>query len=534
MDARVAQAPHGVAAKLARVNPLIDDRDVEFMLDEVLDLAALARSRTSRITIARPSIWCSASRARARARRAVPGVSRARRRAAALVDGTRHGASRAARAVRRGSSSSALDRGAAPARGRRRSSCRSPCARSRRAYLMAGEPVGVRLRRPDPGRRAPARGVRQRRAARDVHGAACTRRVDRHDGADRAAGRLEPRRRHDARDADARRHYSIRGAKIFISGGDHDLTENIVHLTLARIDGAPPGIKGVSLFCVPKRRVEGGALVDNDVASPALIHKIGWRGLPSIALELRRARRLPRLARRRAAPGHPLHVPDDERGAHHGRPQRRRDGVGRVPRGARVRARRARRAAPLAARDPAAPQVADHRARRRAPHAAAPEGDRRGRRSRSVARRALLRRPRRARDDADARARAAAARSADAGREERSPPSAASRPTRSRCRSTAATATRASTCPRRGCAIRSSTPSTRARPASRRADLLGRRAVAKGGAALVALGREIAKACERAREANLIADRHAAGHSTDRVDPRGSRRSSTPCAASAR
>ncbi|MEO8551885.1 MAG: acyl-CoA dehydrogenase, partial [Kofleriaceae bacterium] len=51
------------------------------------------------------------------------------------------------------------------------------------------------------------------------------------------------------------------------------------------------------------------------------------------------------------------------------------------------------------------------------------------------------------------------------------------------------------------------------------ADLLGRRAVAKGGAALVALGREIAKACERAHEANVIADRHASGHATDRVDP---------------
>jgi len=71
---------------------------------------------------------------------------------------------------------------------------------------------------------------------------------------------------------------------MFISGGDHDLTENIVHMVLARIDGAPPGTKGVSLFCVPKRRVEGGALVDNDVAVAGVIHKIGWRALPSLAL----------------------------------------------------------------------------------------------------------------------------------------------------------------------------------------------------------------------------------------------------------
>ena len=78
--------------------------------------------------------------------------------------------------------------------------------------------------------------------------------------------------------------YRIRGAKIFISGGDHDLTDNIVHMVLARIDGAPAGTRGVSLFCVPKRRVEGDKLVDNDVAVAGVIHKIGWRGLPSLAL----------------------------------------------------------------------------------------------------------------------------------------------------------------------------------------------------------------------------------------------------------
>jgi butyryl-CoA dehydrogenase len=78
--------------------------------------------------------------------------------------------------------------------------------------------------------------------------------------------------------------YLIHGAKIFISGGDHDLTENVVNMTLARIDGAPAGIKGVSLFAVPKRRAEGGALVFNDVHVAGAIHKIGWRGLPSLAL----------------------------------------------------------------------------------------------------------------------------------------------------------------------------------------------------------------------------------------------------------
>lgn len=78
--------------------------------------------------------------------------------------------------------------------------------------------------------------------------------------------------------------FLLDGAKIFISGGDHDLTDNIVHMVLARIDGAPPGIKGVSLFCVPKRRFVDGVAVDNDVRTTGLIHKIGWRGLPSVAL----------------------------------------------------------------------------------------------------------------------------------------------------------------------------------------------------------------------------------------------------------
>ncbi len=79
--------------------------------------------------------------------------------------------------------------------------------------------------------------------------------------------------------------FRIEGSKIFISGGDHDLTENIVHMVLARIDGAPAGLRGVSLFCVPKRRVAAGdELVDNDVSVTGMIHKIGWRGLPSLAL----------------------------------------------------------------------------------------------------------------------------------------------------------------------------------------------------------------------------------------------------------
>ena len=80
-------------------------------------------------------------------------------------------------------------------------------------------------------------------------------------------------------------YYLIKGSKIFISGADHSFRDNVVNLTLARIDGAPSGTKGISLFAVPRMRRENGSLVSNDVTVAGLIHKIGWRGLPSLALE---------------------------------------------------------------------------------------------------------------------------------------------------------------------------------------------------------------------------------------------------------
>ncbi|HEY8078544.1 MAG TPA: acyl-CoA dehydrogenase family protein, partial [Labilithrix sp.] len=75
--------------------------------------------------------------------------------------------------------------------------------------------------------------------------------------------------------------YTIRGTKIFISGGDHDLAENIVHLVLARVEGAPPGTKGLTLFIVPKVRVDG---TPNDVAVGALEHKMGINGSATCVL----------------------------------------------------------------------------------------------------------------------------------------------------------------------------------------------------------------------------------------------------------
>ncbi len=80
--------------------------------------------------------------------------------------------------------------------------------------------------------------------------------------------------------------YAISGTKIFISAGEHDLAENIVHLVLARMPGAPPGVKGISLFVVPKIRVrEDGSLGEpNDVALAGIFHKMGWRGTVSTHL----------------------------------------------------------------------------------------------------------------------------------------------------------------------------------------------------------------------------------------------------------
>jgi butyryl-CoA dehydrogenase len=80
--------------------------------------------------------------------------------------------------------------------------------------------------------------------------------------------------------------YRLRGNKIFISGGDHPLSENIVHLVLAKLPDAPPGVKGISLFIVPKFLVnDDGSLGErNDVLLAGLFHKMGWRGTTSTAL----------------------------------------------------------------------------------------------------------------------------------------------------------------------------------------------------------------------------------------------------------
>ena len=82
--------------------------------------------------------------------------------------------------------------------------------------------------------------------------------------------------------------YTITGQKIFISSGDHDLTENIVHPVLARIEGAPAGTKGISLFLVPKYRVnDDGSLGEfNDVTCVGIEEKMGIHGNATCTLAL--------------------------------------------------------------------------------------------------------------------------------------------------------------------------------------------------------------------------------------------------------
>ncbi|MBW1989301.1 MAG: acyl-CoA dehydrogenase [Deltaproteobacteria bacterium] len=82
--------------------------------------------------------------------------------------------------------------------------------------------------------------------------------------------------------------YSITGTKIFISAGDQDLTENIIHPVLARIEGAPKGTKGISLFIVPKIWVndDGSLGEDNDVVCTAIEEKLGIHGSSTCQLAL--------------------------------------------------------------------------------------------------------------------------------------------------------------------------------------------------------------------------------------------------------
>jgi alkylation response protein AidB-like acyl-CoA dehydrogenase len=81
-------------------------------------------------------------------------------------------------------------------------------------------------------------------------------------------------------------HYLLYGQKIFITYGEHDLAENIVHLVLARIDGAPPGVKGISLFIAPKflPNADGSPGKRNDLRCTSIEHKLGIHGSPTCSM----------------------------------------------------------------------------------------------------------------------------------------------------------------------------------------------------------------------------------------------------------
>ncbi len=80
--------------------------------------------------------------------------------------------------------------------------------------------------------------------------------------------------------------YAIRGTKMFITAGDSDLVDNVIHLVLARVEGAVPGTKGLSLFIVPKLKIDGAGKVGgaNDVAVASIEHKMGLNGSATCAL----------------------------------------------------------------------------------------------------------------------------------------------------------------------------------------------------------------------------------------------------------
>jgi butyryl-CoA dehydrogenase len=80
--------------------------------------------------------------------------------------------------------------------------------------------------------------------------------------------------------------YRVFGNKMWISAGEHELSENIVHLVLAKVPGGPPGVKGISLFIVPKYLLneDGSIGARNDVALAGLNHKMGYRGATNCVL----------------------------------------------------------------------------------------------------------------------------------------------------------------------------------------------------------------------------------------------------------
>ena len=173
--------------------------------------------------------------------------------------------------------------------------------------------------------------------------------------------------------------YRLTGQKIFITYGEHDYTENIVHLVLARLPDAPEGVKGISLFVVPKfiPDAEGSPGERNDVTCVSIEHKLGIHASPTCVMSYGEKGGARRLDRRRAEPRARVHVRDDEPRAllrrHGGRGHR----GSRLPARGRVRARA--RAGPRRGTRQGREGRSDHRAPGRAADADDDAGVDRGR-----------------------------------------------------------------------------------------------------------------------------------------------------------
>ena len=136
--------------------------------------------------------------------------------------------------------------------------------------------------------------------------------------------------------------YRLFGNKMWISGGDHEIAENIVHLVLAKIPDEngqlPPGVQGISLFTVPRKLINADGLPGerNDVVLAGINHKMGYRGTVNCLLNFGEGRYRPEgeagaIGKSSAAGKGLAYMFHDERGAYLGRPQRRRDRLYRLP-----------------------------------------------------------------------------------------------------------------------------------------------------------------------------------------------------------
>ena len=261
--------------------------------------------------------------------------------------------------------------------------------------------------------------------------------------------------------------YVISGNKIFITYGDHDYTDNIVHLVLARTPDAPPGTKGISLFVVPKFIVnaDGSLGRRNDVALRVARAQARHPREPDRGARLRRPRRRGGPHRRRGEPRPRVHVRDDESRPLRRRHAGRRDRRARLSAGARLcarsragpRRRRGARRRRRHHRPPGRPADADDDARAHRSGAGARLCHRGGARSSAPA-------SRRGRAQARARVR----RADDPDRQGLEHRDRATDGAISACRCTAAWATSRNRAPRSTRATRASRRSTRARPAFRR------------------------------------------------------------------